>query len=81
MTPRPSRLEGLSRLLTVIVTNGTKVVGLIIGFKAAPTGDPVTFGFAALCVAGGQLSEGALLGVIERFFAVQRETPKGRSRK
>lgn len=68
-----SRSEGLSRLLTVVTTNVTKIVGLYVGVRAAvaPSPNAVVLGFAAFLIAGGQLSEGALLGVIERFFAVQ----------
>lgn len=79
---RSSRAEGLSRLLTVLLTNATKIAGLYVGVRAAvaPTPNAVVLAFSAFLIAGGQLSEGALLGVIERFFAVSQQgksPPKG----
>lgn len=71
------RLEGLAALLTVLITNATKLAGLYVGVKGAVVTSPnaVVLAFAAFLIAGGQLSEGALLSVIERFFAVEAKKP------
>lgn len=76
----PSRSEGLSRLLTVVITNATKIAGLYVGIKAAPSGNAVVLAFAAFMIAGGQMSEGVMLGVIERFFSVPQHPSKGRGK-
>ncbi len=68
-------LENVSRVTTLVVTNVIKVAGLYVGVKAAthtPT-DAVTLAFAAFLIAGGQLSETVILGIVERFFGIKRD--------
>lgn len=60
--------QGLSRV-ALIITNLTKVSGLIIGFhEALTTKSPTVMAFAAFLCAGARVSEPALLAFINRFF-------------
>lgn len=70
-------LERAARGVTYAITNATKIAGLYIGVKAATGPDPsqeaITMALAAFMMAGAQVSETAIMKVIERFFGVDRE--------
>lgn len=59
---------------TLLLTNLTKVAGLVLGlhegFSTNP--DPRVIAFAAFMVAGGQVSETVLLALIDRFLGKGR---------
>jgi hypothetical protein len=63
-------LESLSRFLTLLITNITKLAGLYVGVHAAVASTPnaVVLAFSAFMMAGAQLSETTILAVIDRFF-------------
>lgn len=69
-------LETVSRVITLVVTNVVKLTGLYVGVKAGThtPADPVTLGFAAFLIAGGQVSETLVIGIIERFFGIKRDS-------
>jgi hypothetical protein len=74
-------LETFSRTVTLIVTNLIKLGGLVVGvheiFVHSASPNAIVLAYSALMMAGGQASETAVLGFIERFFGVQRrERPK-----
>ena len=60
------------RRSTLIVTNLTKLAGIALGmhegFQATP--DARVIALAAFMLAGAQVSETALLALIERFFGL-----------
>lgn len=57
------------RRAALIITNLTKVGGLIIGIHEALTArDPAVMAFAAFMMAGARVSETVLLTFIDRFF-------------
>lgn len=68
-------LETVSRVVALLVTNITKVAGLYVGVKAAThtPADAVTLAFAAFMMAGAQVSETVVIGLIERFFGVRHD--------
>lgn len=68
-------LENVTQVVTLVVTNTTKVVGLYVGVHEIATHstspNAVVLAFAALLIAGGQFSETTILAVASRFFGVQ----------
>jgi len=59
------------RRTTLVVTNLTKVVGLVIAFNEAllrTDQRPLILAVAAFMMAGAQLSETVVLGIIDRFL-------------
>ena len=68
-------LESLSRFVTLVVTNATKIAGLYVGVRAAlmPTPSAVVLAFSAFMMAGAQLSESTILALIDRFFGTDRK--------
>jgi hypothetical protein len=59
---------------TLVVTNVTKLAGVVIGVHAgfASTPDSRVLALAALMVAGGQFSETLILAAIDRFFGTKK---------
>lgn len=54
---------------TLIVTNLTKLGGLVLGLHEALTAkDPAVMAFAAFLCAGARVSENVILGFLDRFF-------------
>lgn len=71
-------LESLSRVVTLVVTNVTKLAGLYVGVKAAthmPV-EAVTMGWSAFALAGAQLSETTILLLIDRFLGASDSQKK-----
>jgi len=68
-------LESVTRASTLIITNVVKVAGLYVGVRTAmhTPADPVTLAFAAFLIAGGQVSENVVMGIIDRFFGIKRD--------
>jgi hypothetical protein len=68
--------ETASRTATLVITNCTKIAGLVIGIKAATGADPqkeaLTMAFAAFMMAGAQASERVFMAFLERFFGVPK---------
>ena len=60
------------RRSTLVITNLTKVGGLVIGVHAGLQAhpDPRVLAFAAFLCMGAQVSETVLLRLIERFFGL-----------
>lgn len=78
------RARAAGRMLTLALTNGIKVAGVYVAVRNANGAhDGLTYGVAAFMMAGGQLSEEAVLGIAARFFGVEAksaEPPARRSR-
>ena len=72
--------ESVSRAITLVITNVTKVAGLWVGIRAATGPDPqkeaLTMAFAAFMMAGATLSERVVIAFIERFFGVPPKQPE-----
>jgi hypothetical protein len=63
-----------ARGVALLLTNLTKLAGLAVGLNEAiirADGRAGVLAFAAFMIAGGQLSETALLAVIDRLFGTQ----------
>lgn len=78
-TPKErDRLGSVSRVITLAVTNAMKLAGVYVGLRAAlqPTPNAVVLAFAGFMMAGAQVSESAVLGVIDRMFG-SRNGKKG----
>jgi hypothetical protein len=77
MKPQPSRSLRLAQCFTLLFTNVVKIVGLIFAIeqllKDQPT--PATLAFAAFMIAGGQVSEGLILTLLDRLLGAN-EKPK-----
>lgn len=76
-------LESFTRIVTLIVTNVTKLVGLYVGVKAA-THTPVeavTMGWSAFAMAGAQLSETTILLLIDRFLGTPDDAENNATKK
>jgi hypothetical protein len=62
-----------ARGATLILTQLTKLAGLVVAVhEAFTTKDPVVMALAALMIAGGQVSETFVLGLIDRFLGRDR---------
>lgn len=62
---------GYERRLTLVVTNVVKLAGAGIAVdNALTTKDALTYGVAALMIAGAQVFEEIVLGFLTRFFAL-----------
>lgn len=65
-------LDRVSQTLTIVVTNCIKLGGLYVGVHTIVTThgvpDPVELAYSALLVAGGQVSERAVIAFLDRFF-------------
>lgn len=64
--------------VTLLVTNGVKVTGIVIAVKAAfsqTPPQPLEYGLAAFMVAGAQLSEETILKLFARMFAPPKDEP------
>lgn len=68
--PQRDRVASLGRLLTLLVSNAIKIVGVWVGLKAATAARPdaVVLAFAAFMMAGAQFSENMVLGIVDRMF-------------
>jgi hypothetical protein len=68
-------LETISRVVTLVVTNVTKLAGLYVGVHEIGThsGSPnaVVLAYSAFMMAGAQLSETTILALIEKFFGMK----------
>lgn len=76
------RVESASRIVALVVTNLTKLAGLYVGINELGNhgGNPhtIVLAYSALLIAGGQVSETAILGFIERFFTgTSRKVDRG----
>lgn len=78
-----SFVESISRIVTLIVTNVIKLVGLYVGVKAGTKSpvDAVAMGWSAFAMAGAQLSETTILLLIDRFLGTQGSSQKKRDEK
>lgn len=76
-TERRDRVGSVGRVLTLLVTNAIKITGVWIGLKAATAARPdaVVLAYSAFMMAGAQLSENVVLGVVDRVLGkpVSRE--------
>jgi hypothetical protein len=64
-----------ARGVTLVITNLTKIAGLVVGIhEALATGRSSVLIFAAFLIAGGQLSETALLSLIDRVLGSSGKT-------
>lgn len=77
--PQPSRSQRAAQAFTLLLTNVIKIVGLIAAcdqllIKDHPTS--LALGLSAFMIAGGQLSEGLVLSLIDRLMGDQH--PSGR---
>jgi hypothetical protein len=67
----------ISRTVTLIVTNTTKLAGVYVGVHelAVHSASPnaLVLAYSAFLVAGGQLSETTILAFISRFFGGNSE--------
>ena len=68
----PGRGEAVSRGTTLLITNATKIAGVIVGvnelvFRANTTSARIAL--AALMMTGAQVSEAVLLRLIDRVFS------------
>lgn len=71
--PEPHPVAAPARRGTLILTHLTKIAGLVIAVhEAFTTKDAVVMAVAALMIAGGQLSETLILGMIDRFLGRDR---------
>lgn len=74
--PQPSRRA--AQAFALLLTNAIKIVGLIAAFdqlliKDHPTS--LALGLSAFMIAGGQLSEGLILSVIDRMMGGEERHP------
>lgn len=80
MSAQPSRLAQSGRLVALLVTNAIKVGGLYVAVKTASETTPnaITIGLAAFMMAGAQVSEETILGLVGRMFggSHQQEGPR-----
>lgn len=64
-----NRGQAPARSVTLVLANLTKLAGLVVAVHEAFTArSPVVMAVAAFMMAGAQISETLVLGVIERFF-------------
>ena len=72
-------MERFSTSVALIITNIIKLAGLYVGVKAAvaPRPEAIVLAFAGFMITGGQISEGIVLGIIDRFFGVDRKNANG----
>lgn len=75
MTSQPGRMMQLGRLVALLVTNAIKVGGLYVAIKTVsePTPSAITIGLAAFMMAGAQISEETILGLVGRMFGAHQQ--------
>lgn len=69
-------LESVSRIVTLIITNCIKLAGAFLAVHIVltePHPEALALAVSALMMAGGQVSETAIIAILERFFGVPKK--------
>jgi hypothetical protein len=67
--PSSSSAVAVSRGATLVITNATKLAGVVVGVhEAFTTKDALTLGLAGFMMTGAQVSERIFLAFLDRFF-------------